>query len=184
MLDKLCERKAGYLGFWVGNFKDVEDFYKYIQPFYCIFEEDEEEEEYNPEYNFLEKDFNKELEKIFSVDKKWKKDFQEMFEEYFNRFEYDFGLTFDEDFQICGNSGEPTDKPEVLFKEWKDLIEPVKKFLGKDRFDKKYNCFFGIPSCKYGGAVKKISNEWGELEFLGNIEENFYSNDIAEEYNS
>ena len=60
----------------------------------------------------------------------------------------------------------------------------MKKFLGKDRFDKKYNCFFGIPSCKYGGAVKKISNEWGELEFLGNVEEDFYSNDIAEEYNS
>ena len=36
MLDKLCERKAGYLGFWAGNFKDVEDFYKYIQSFYCI----------------------------------------------------------------------------------------------------------------------------------------------------
>ena len=32
--------------------------------------------------------------------------------------------------------------------------------------------------------MKKISNEWGELEFLGNVEENFYSNDIAEEYNS
>ena len=64
---------------------------------------------YNPEYNFLEKDFNKELEKIFSADKKWKKDFEEMFEEYFNRFEYDFGVTFDEDFQICGNCDEPTD---------------------------------------------------------------------------
>ena len=45
MLNRLYERKAGYLGFWVGNFENVEDFYKYIQSFYCIFEEDEEEEE-------------------------------------------------------------------------------------------------------------------------------------------
>lgn len=62
MIEKLCERKAGYLAFWAGNFEDVEDFYRYIQTFYCIFEG--EEEEYNPEYNFLEKDFNRELEKI------------------------------------------------------------------------------------------------------------------------
>ena len=155
MLDKLCERKAGYLGFWVGNFENVEDFYKYIQSFYCIFEEDEEEEEYNPEYNFLEKDFNKELEKIFSVDKKWKKDFQEMFEEYFNRFEYDFGVTFDEDFQICGNSEEPTDKLEVLFNKWKDLIEPVKKFSPKNKINKKYNIFGNLTYCKYGKDKKK-----------------------------
>ena len=52
MSKKVCERKAGYLGFWAGNFKNVEDFYKYIQSFYCIFEG--EEDEYNPEYNFLE----------------------------------------------------------------------------------------------------------------------------------
>lgn len=27
MSKKVCERKAGYLAFWAGNFKDVEDFY-------------------------------------------------------------------------------------------------------------------------------------------------------------
>jgi hypothetical protein len=181
MSKKVCERKAGYLAFWAGNFKDIEDFYKYIQSFYCIFEG--EEDEYNPEYNFLEKDFNKELEKIFSVEKEWKEEFEEMFEEAFNRFEYDFGVTFDEDFQVCGNSEEPTDELEVLFKDWEELIEPVKKFLGKDKFDKKYNCFFGIPSCKYCGIIPKISNEWGEIEFLGNVEENTFSTDMAEEYN-
>lgn len=106
-----------------------------------------------------------------------------MFEEAFNRFEYDFGVTFDEDFQVCGSSEEPTDGLEVLFKDWEELIEPVKKFLGKDKFDKKYNCFFGIPSCKYSGIIPKISNEWGEIEFLGNVEENIFSTDMAEEYN-
>ena len=89
------------------------------------------------------------------MDKKWKKDFEEMFEEYFNRFEYDFGVTFDEDFQICGSSEEPTDKLEILFSEWKDLIEPVKEIFRKNRFDKKYNCFFGIPLVNMEGAVKK-----------------------------
>lgn len=181
MLEKFSERKAGFLAFWVGNFKNTEDFYKYIQSFYCVFEE--EEENYDPEYNFLEKDFEKELEKIFSVKKEWKKELQEMFEEYFNKFEYDFGVTFDEDFQVCGNSEQLTDDVKILLKEWEDLINPVVKFLGKDKFDKKYNCFFGIPSCKYSGVVKKISNEFGEIEFLGNVEENFYSNDLAEEYN-
>lgn len=70
------------------------------------------------------------------MEKEWKEKFEEMFEEAFNRFEYDFGVTFDEDFQVCGNSEEPTDELEVLFKDWKELIEPVKKFLGKDKFDK------------------------------------------------
>lgn len=106
-----------------------------------------------------------------------------MFEEYFNRFEYDFGVTFDEDFQVSGNSDEPTDKLEILFKDWKELVEPMKKFLGKDKFDKKYNCFFAIPSCKYSRVIKKVSTEWGELEFLGNVEENTFSTDMAEEYN-
>lgn len=30
MSKKVCERKAGYLAFWTRNFKDIEDFYKYI----------------------------------------------------------------------------------------------------------------------------------------------------------
>ena len=51
MLNRLCERKAGYLGFWVGNFKDVEDFYRYIQSFYCIFEEDFYSNDIAEEYN-------------------------------------------------------------------------------------------------------------------------------------
>lgn len=30
MSKKVYGRKTGYLAFWAGNFKDVEDFYKYI----------------------------------------------------------------------------------------------------------------------------------------------------------
>lgn len=55
MLDKLCERKAGYLGFWVGNFKNVEDFYKYIQSFYCVFEEDEDIISWSKDFNEIKK---------------------------------------------------------------------------------------------------------------------------------
>lgn len=179
-----CDRIKGIMSIWFGNFPDEASYWKYFETFYCV----HDETVFDAEYNMLEKEFNQTLERVFikeNEDRPFEQDFRTFFKdlEMFNYFEYDFGVTFDQDFQIGGFCQKKSTSWETVLGEWADdLTGPLRKRFG-DTLSKGYNCFFAIPSCRYSGVVSSVKAQDYEVDFLGVIEEQNYSNEMAEKYN-
>ena len=182
MGDFNCERRAGVMSVWFGCFPNREDFYRYIQTTYRAFDEDD----FDPVYNLREADFQQELEDLFLCENALRAEeayFKEIFTDHFNHFEYDFGVIFDEDFQICGNCEQPTLEVAKILDEWQQELErPMKALFPEGRTEAPYNCFVAIPSFKYIGDVKHIETPEGVLDYIGCFEESMLSNDLAEQY--
>lgn len=178
-----CERKKGHLSVWFGNFATQEQCFYYFEDIFCVFDESQ----HNPEYNLLEEDFDKARKDLFQEKNKmrpFEEQLEDLFEEVFNRFEYDFGVTFDQDFQIINYCGKPSSDFAAVLGEWANdsLLNALKEEIGES-LPKAYNCFFAIPSCIYNGYTKGVTTEQYSLDFLGVIREEGYSNEIAEKYN-
>ena len=179
-----CKYRSGVMAFWIGFFPNPDDFWKYIQTWFCIHDEND----YDERYNLKKDDFDQKLSRLWRKENKGRvceAFFHDLFEDsHFNQMEYDFGVGFDEDFQIAHSCISPTTDFKEFLGEWEpDFLTDLKNLFPKGRLPRAYNCFFGIPSCQYIGALKEIENEYGRMIFIGNIEETTYSTDIAEKYN-
>ena len=167
------KKQAGTMAFWIGAFENTDDFFKYIQPWYCVFDDSY----YNPEYNFKEADFDIERSKLFREENKNRTVeacFLDIFDEHFNRFKYDFGINFDEDFQLVGSCSALTIDTKELFGEWGELLS----VLPSDKLPFPCNCFFAYPSSIYIGEVTEVKSDKMLMRFLGNFKENIFSTDI------
>lgn len=177
-----CERVAGFMSVWFGNFTNEDAYWHYLEDIFCV----DNPEQYNPQYNMLEADFEQALAELFKPEnagRPFEDKLREMFDVCFNRFEYDFGVTFDQDFQVGGFCGEPTTDLGVLLGEWQDLAEPFTALLVDGALPKPCNCFFAIPGCRYNGYVPSAKSADYALDFAGVVAEDVYSNELAAEYN-
>lgn len=183
MAELYGESQAGRMAFWLGYFAEPADFWGYIQTWYCAFTE----AEYDRRYNFREEDFKRELAGLFQAEnagRSVERYFWERYDESFNRFAYDFGVSFDEDFQVADCRLESATDVEALLGEWaSELAGPLRAIFPEGRLPMACNCFFGIPACVYVG--ERVEAKWrsGFLRFVGNLQENVYSDDLAARYN-
>lgn len=157
------EEKEGYVSLWVGTCMDYSTIDKYLSTTYFDepFDGDIEQAEQSDVWKNLfipanqHRDCEEELKEHFNY-------------EFFNQFEYDFGLSFDEDFrEAC-----------VLDYDTKDLEKLFGGFSHCDTFMDKIkelkNCH--LPECntaialydfKYDGGIIKAEHEHIHLYFLG-----------------
>lgn len=179
-----CERKAGYLSVWFCNFSDETTFWQYFADLFIV----DDQAAYIPGSNLLRDEYMKMIQKLF-VPENFKRPFESVFRDHFyeggfNNFEYDFGVTFDPDFWIGNYSKFETDDIAGVLGEWGDdyLVNPIKKCIG-ERLPKRYNCFFAISSCIYNGFIKAVQYDTYSVEFMGVVQEDTYSDHVAEKWN-
>ena len=184
MGDFNCERKAGNLSIWFGCFPCREDFYRYIQTIYCSDLAEEEADDLNGLCYLERQEFEEELEMVFRPEYENRREetyYQGAFDGHFNRFKYDFGVTFDEDFCIAGSCEYPTHEVSAILDEWQEELNSVKKLFPEGKSKAAYNCFIAIPSFRYLGEVKRVELENGVMEYIGCIRENALSSELAEQ---
>lgn len=183
MGDFNCERKAGNLSIWFGCFPCREDFYRYIRTIYCADFEEYEEDDFEPICYLERQKFEDALEMVFRPEYESRPEeayYHKVFDWHFNRFQYDFGVTFDEDFCIVGSCEYPTCDVSEILDEWQSELKLVKKLFPEGKSETPYNCFIAIPSFRYLGAVKRIELEDGVVEYIGCIQEHALSSKLAE----
>ncbi|MCM1100555.1 MAG: immunity 22 family protein [Clostridium sp.] len=156
------KEKEGYVSLWVGKCKDYNMIDEYMSTVY------------------LETDFEGDVEKV-EQSEVWKKVFiftnqsrdceeelKEYFNyEYYNQFEYDFGLVFDEDFRETNVLDYDTGNLEILldgFSYSDSFMEEVKKM---NCLQMKCNTAVVLYDFKYEGNIHMIEHENICLHFLG-----------------
>ena len=81
------DEQNGYVSIWAGNFTSEEQLHTYLATVYQG--EDETDEAFSQKLeSFLPENQHRTCEEEFKA----------LYDEFYNQFEYDFGLTFDEDF--------------------------------------------------------------------------------------
>lgn len=180
--DLNCERVPGYMSVWFGLFTDAEAYWHYWEDIFRV----EDPTQYNPRYNLMAPDFDAALKALFKPEnaaRPFEAELKDLFEVCFNRFEYDFGVTFDQDFQVGGFCEEVTTDLSKLLGEWADdFTEPFTPLTGRTLL-KPYNCFFAIPSCRYNGIITSVNAPEYTLDFLGIAAEDTYSDELTARYN-
>lgn len=180
--DMNCERLPGFMSVWFGNFANEDAYWHYLEDIYCV----EDEEQHDPRYNMMEPDFERALAVLFEPEnagRPFEADLRKIFDLRFNCFEYDFGVTFDQDFQVGGFCAEVTTDLGALLGEWQDLAEALAPLLQNGALPKPCNCFFAIPSCRYNGYVQSAGGPGYTLDFMGVVAEEDYSDEITAKYN-
>ena len=180
----LCgQHQAGVMAFWLGCFAEEGDFWRYIQTWYCAFDE----AEYDQRYNYQPADFEQALAGVFrpeQADRPAEAFFRDAFTESFNRFKYDFAVTFDEDFLLAASRAQATTDLETLLGQWsEDLLVPLAALYPTGRLPQAANCFLALPSVRYLGPRKTVYWQSGQLSFAGNLPEKIYSDELAARYN-
>ena len=174
--------QVGTMAVWLGAFADPEEFYRYVQTCYCTLDEAEAD----PEYIFLPTEFEDRLRVLFRPENAARPEesvLHRASRTQYNRFEYDFGLLFDEEFAVCDYCAEPTEDLSVLLEEWPELLKSVETLVREQGFHEPVNCIFAVPSCAYTGSVHLAKPQGGTIWFVGNIKEGAFSDSVAEDYN-
>lgn len=167
--------QEGYVSIWVGNCKDYNVLNEYLSTVYL--DEDEDfDDGLNPP---------KRLQKVFlscnkerACEEELRKSFNN---EFYNQFEYDFGLTFDEDFR----------EAEVYDNATNDIEELLTGFTGYTSFLEEAKTLENahLPECnaalilynfKYTGGILEAEHEGVHLYFLGyaKYDENAYLSEV------
>lgn len=154
--------QEGYISIWIGNCTDYSVLEEYISTVYLDEEEDFDDGLHPP----------KRLEKVFlpsNRDRACEEELRESFNnEFYNQFEYDFGLTFDEDFSEAKVYDSATGSIEELltgFSCYSSFMEEAKT-LKNDHLPK-CNSAFVLYDFKYEGGILEAEHEGVHLYFLG-----------------
>ena len=154
------EGKKGYVSLWIGKCKDYNTIDKYLSTLY--FDEGIEEVEHNDIWKKLfipdnqDRDCEEELKENFNY-------------EYFNQFEYDFGLSFDEDYREANVLDCDIKNLEELFDGFSycDLFLSKIKELEENCHWSEYNTAIVLYDFKYEGDILEVEHENIHLYFLG-----------------
>ena len=156
--------REGWVSIWVGNCDSYDALDRYLSTVYL-----EEWENWEPHPKALA-----ELEKIFlpeNRDRPCEEELREMFNgEMYNRFEYDFGLSFDEDFREAEVfPGATRDMGQLLepFSCSGDFI-PAARALDTSHLPE-CNAAVLLYNLRYTGGVQKAEQEGVSLRFLGSF---------------
>ena len=156
------EEKEGFVSLWVGECKDYNTIDEYLSTIYLEddFDGDVEEAEQSEVWK-----------KVF-ISANQSRDCEEELKEYFNyecynRFEYDFGLVFDEDFREVNVLDSDTENLEILLEGLSyssSFIDEVKMNCPQMR---KCNTAVVLYDFKYEGNIHAIEHDDIRLHFLG-----------------
>lgn len=154
--------KDGYVSIWAGNFTNEEQLANYLDTVYQGEEETDEA-------------FSQKLKQLFLVENEHRpceEAFKALYDEFYNQFEYDFGLIFDEDFcealfdEVSSNQLEKLIRDDFSYaQQFKhQLIEKI-----GDELPKAYNTMILLYDVKYGGLIQHIHHKTFHLDFIGSI---------------
>ncbi|MGG2074030.1 immunity 22 family protein [Lysinibacillus irui] len=152
----------GYVSIWAGNFTNEEQLATYLNTVYQGEEETDEAFSQKLKQLFLAKNEHRPCEEAFKA----------LYDEFYNQFEYDFGLTFDEDFcetlfdEVSSNQLGQLIRDEFSYaQQFKhQLIEKIRKELPKA-----YNTVVLLYDVKYEGQIQHMHHEVFHLDFIGSI---------------
>lgn len=156
------QNQEGYVSIWVGNCTDNNVLGEYLSTVYL-----DEDEDYDDGLNPP-----KRLQEVFlpaNKDRACEEEIRESFNnEWYNQFEYDFGLTFDEDFSEREVYDSTTDSIEELltgFSLYDTFLEEAKT-LKNDHLPE-CNTVVILYNFKYEGGIAEAEHEGVHLYFLG-----------------
>ena len=151
-----CE-KEDYVSLWLGNFDSSETLDEYLDTKYSD-----------------EKGFAKHLKDLFvpeNANRPFEEDLKGFFDEFYNVFEYDFGLVSDDDFVEAEVFPQASDRVGTLllpFSFSDQLIPLFEEKLGLT-VDKPYNTVILLFNLAYQGQVKEAARKGLEVKFMGNV---------------
>lgn len=147
------EDQEGWVSVWVGSFPDYETLDRYLSTAY-IEDEAAVEALFLPENR--DRPFEEELREHFNG-------------ESFCRFEYDFGLTFDEDFREAQVLEAPTRELEQLipFSESTGFVPLIRERYGDSL--PACNAAVALYNLRYTGGVAETEHDGCSLRFLGSF---------------
>lgn len=157
------EEQEGYVSLWIGKCKDYSVVDEYLSTKY--FDEDFDGD--------IEKTEQSEIWKKLFVpanrDRSFEEELKEMFNyEFFNQFEYDFGLSFDEDCREAQVLDCNTRNLEKLFSGFSysdSFLDKVKEMKNSHLPD--CNTAVVLYDFKYDGSILKAEHENFQLYFFG-----------------
>lgn len=146
----------GYVSLWVGKCDNYDILNNYLSTVYL----DEEDES------------NDVLKKVFissNKDRDCEEELKNAFDEYYNQFEYDFGLSFDEDLRDSRVLDQCIDDLEVLFDgfSYYDTFIDEAKMVHKPF--SKCNAAVALYDFKYSGNILESKHKDISLYFLGDV---------------
>ena len=156
------EDQEGYVSLWVGNCRDYDAVDQYLSTIYI---DDDYEEGTEPN------EIWKELLLPANQTRECEEELIEKFNyEEFNQFEYDFGLTFDEDFREAEVRDDVTDDLSKLFEGFscQDTFIEEAKSLMSDQIPK-CNTAVALYNFKYSGGITEAEHEDVHLYFVGYV---------------
>ena len=114
------------------------------------------------------------LNKLFlpcNQNRPFEQELRNTFDEHYNQFEYDFGLSFDDDFIEANVLEKFSDNIDVLldgFSSSDTFLEEVKRSIGNP-LAKSYNAIVILYNFKYDGRATEIKHKNLNLYFIGNF---------------
>ena len=151
-----CE-KEDYVSLWLGNFTSSETLDEYLDTKYSD-----------------EKGFQKHLKDLFTpenADRPFEQDLKQFFNEFYNVFEYDFGLVSDDDFIEAEVFPEASDRIGSLllpFSFSEQIIPLFEEKLGLT-VEQPYNTVILLFNLAYEGQVTFAERKGVSVKFMGNV---------------
>ncbi|WP_369355838.1 immunity 22 family protein [Lysinibacillus capsici] len=156
------DEQNGYVSIWVGNFTSEEQLHTYLPTVYQG--EDETDEA-----------FSQKLAKLFLPENQHRtceEEFKALYDEFYNQFEYDFGLTFDEDFcEALFYEAASNQLKQLLCDEFSYSQQFKHQVLAKmgNELQKAYNAIILLYDMKYEGHIQSVSHEAFHIDFVCSI---------------
>lgn len=162
------QEKEGYVSLWIGKCKDYRMIDEYLSTIY--FDEDFDGDVEKAEQKEIWKNLFLPANQCRACEAELKESFNY---ELFNQFEYDFGLTFDEDFREANVLNYDTKDLEKLFDGFSycnSFLEQIKEL--KTGHLPECNTAVVLYDFKYEGGIMEAEHENIHLYFLGYVKYN------------
>ncbi|MFE3574445.1 immunity 22 family protein [Lysinibacillus sp. NPDC059133] len=162
MIFDYYQENSGYVSIWAGHFENNDQLDSYLSTVYQ--REDETDEE-----------FSKELERLFlsqNQNRACEVELKELYDEFYNQFEYDFGFTFDEDFCEAVFYELTFTKLDQLLQNDFSYSEQFKgRFISKvgNDLSQPYNAIILLFGVNYDGQNLTVNHDTYHIDFLGTI---------------
>ncbi|MGE7944072.1 immunity 22 family protein [Lysinibacillus xylanilyticus] len=163
MIYDYSEENSEYVLIWVGHFKNDEQLNHYLAMVYQ--REDETDEE-----------FSQKLEQLFLPENQHRAcevEFKELYDEFYNQFEYDFGLTFDEDFceAVCYESSS-INLHQLINDDFSYSEQFKERFISMvgNELSTAYNTIILLYGVDYDGQISTVNHGTCQIDFIGKID--------------
>ena len=161
MIHDYCKEKCGMVSLWFGNFQSQSQLDGYLS---TVYQQDDEEDAL----------FQEKLNALFILENKnrpCENELRSFYDEFYNQFEYDFGMTFNCDFLEAVFFQNPMDDISAMLKgaSYCDTFTDSYSRLLCEKLKKQYNALILIYDCHYIGSTTCATHQGYEIEFMGSV---------------